>query len=207
VLFFLLGAVVGPLAVAYNYTLLGAIAVINHFHRPPVEVRAALIGAGVGVLAWFTPDLIGGGESLAQQMLRGGGSLAVVPLAFLLRFGLGAVSYAARTPGGLFAPILALGAQFGLLFGAVCRLVFPGLDASPEAFAVVGMAAFFTGVVRAPVTGIVLIAEMTGSFTMLLPMIAACFMAMLIPTLLGNAPIYDSLAEPTTPKPVGRQRK
>ena len=69
----------------------------------------------------------------------------------------------------------------------------PGLD--PIAFAVVGMAAFFTGVVQAPVTGIVLVIEMTASFTMLLPMIAACFAAMLVPNLLHGAPIYDSLRE------------
>jgi CIC family chloride channel protein len=57
------------------------------------------------------------------------------------------------------------------------------------------MAAFFTAVVRAPITGITLIIEMTGSFPMLLPMLAACFAAMLVPTLLGNRPIYESLQE------------
>jgi CIC family chloride channel protein len=130
-------------------------------------------------------------------------TVGVLPLVFLFRFGLGAVSYAARTPGGLFAPLLVLGAQLGLLFGALCRLTFPGLDLPPEAFAVVAMAAFFTGVVRAPVTGIVLITEMTGSATLLLPMLGACFVAMLVPTLLGNAPIYDSLREQALP---GEQR-
>jgi CIC family chloride channel protein len=57
------------------------------------------------------------------------------------------------------------------------------------------MAAFFTAVVRAPVTGIILVIEMTASFTLLLPMLSACFAAMLVPNLLGNAPIYDSLRE------------
>jgi CIC family chloride channel protein len=110
-----------------------------------------------------------------------------------VRFALGTVSYAARTPGGLFAPMLVLGAQLGLMFGDVCRNWFPSLDIRPEGFAVVGMAAFFTGVVRAPITGIVLVIEMTASFTMLLPMIGACFAAMVVPTYLSNPPIYDSL--------------
>jgi CIC family chloride channel protein len=114
---------------------------------------------------------------------------------FLLRFGLACASYAARTPGGLFVPMLVLGAQLGLLFGMLCRLAFPELGVQPVPFAVVGMAAFFTGVVRAPVTGIVLVIEMTASFTMLLPMLAACFTAMLVPTLLGNPPVYDSLRQ------------
>jgi H+/Cl- antiporter ClcA len=75
------------------------------------------------------------------------------------------------------------------------RLAFPDLDIQPGGFAVVGMAAFFTGVVRAPLTGIVLVTEMTGNVTMLLPMLGACFAAMLIPTLLSDPPIYDSLRE------------
>ena len=79
------------------------------------------------------------------------------------------------------------------MFGAACRTAFPGLDIQPEGFAVVGLAAFFTGVVRAPLTGIVLVTQITGSITMLLPMLGACFAAMLVPTLLRDEPIYDSL--------------
>jgi CIC family chloride channel protein len=90
-------------------------------------------------------------------------------------------------------PMLVLGAQLGLFFGMLCQLSFPELGVQPVAFAVVGMAAFFTGVVRAPATGIVLVIEMTASFPMLLPMLAACFTAMLVPTLLGDPPIYDAL--------------
>ena len=112
---------------------------------------------------------------------------------FLIRFGLGTVSYAARTPGGLFAPLLVLGSQLGLMFGSLCRLAFPGFHIQPEGFAIVGMAALFTGVVRAPITGIVLVVEMTDSVRMLLPMLGACFTAMLVPTMLKGAPIYESL--------------
>ncbi len=119
----------------------------------------------------------------------------MIPLAFVLRFVLGALCYAARTPGGLFAPMLVLGAQLGLLCGALCRLAFPHLGIEPEAFAIVGMAAFFAGVVQAPVTGIVLATEMTGAFTTLLPMLAACFAAMLAANLMRSPPIYDSLRE------------
>src|SRR5262249_25436643 len=119
------------------------------------------------------------------------------PAAFVLRLALGAVSYAAGTPGGLFAPMLVLGAQIGLLFGGVSQFAFPTLGIEPTGFAVVGMAALFTGVVRAPLTAIVLAPEMTASFTMLLPMLGACFMAMLVPTMLRDPPIYDSLRELT----------
>jgi chloride channel protein, CIC family len=194
-LYFVLGAVAGLVAIAYNRTLLATIAAAERLGSWPVEVRAGVIGAAVGTLAWFAPGLVGGGDAITQRTLAGAETLAAIPVAFLLRFGLGAVSYAARTPGGLFAPMLVLGAQLGLAFGIVCGLVFPELHIQPEGFAIVGMAALFTGIVRAPLTGLVLVTEMTASVTMLLPMLGACFVAMLVPTLLGDPPIYDSLRE------------
>ena len=125
----------------------------------------------------------------------GPGVLEIVALVFLLRLCLGAVSYAAATPGGLFAPMLVLGAQSGLLFGGACRFAFPTLDVPLESFALVGMAAFFTGVVRAPITGIVLASELTGNVSLFHAMLGACAMSMLVPTLLRNEPIYDSLRD------------
>jgi CIC family chloride channel protein len=192
-LFAALGAVAGLAAALYNSVLLGTLAVMDRLSRLPVEFRAAIIGAAVGALAWATPGLVGGGDDITQRTLTGGVTLSMLPLAFLLRFGLGAVSYATPVPGGLFAPILVLGAQLGLFCGILCRLAFPAMNLDPIAFAVVGMAAFFAGVVQAPVTGIVLVIEMTASFTMFLPMIAACFAAMLVPNLVGSDPIYESL--------------
>src|SRR6478672_5906966 len=189
---------VGLLAVGYNRAILGAIAAANDLRRWPLELRAGAIGAAVGALAWFAPDLVGGGDPLTQRALNGGGTLAVLPFILVLRFGLGAVSYAAGTPGGLFAPLLVIGAQLGLCFGLLCRIAFPELGIAPQGFAVVGMAAFFAGVVRAPLTGITLVVEMTANVTMLLPMLGACFVAMLVPAVLRNPPIYDSLREQAT---------
>jgi CIC family chloride channel protein len=192
-LFLVLGIVAGVLAVGYNRLLLGGIALVARLDRLPTEVKAGLIGAAVAVVAWFAPGLVGGGDDITQRTLSGGVALAFLPVAFLVRAVLGSASYAAATPGGLFAPMLVLGAQLGLLFGAGSAALFPGLALQPQAFAVVGMAAFFTGVVRAPLTGIVLIIEMTAAFNMFLPMLIACFAAMLVPTLMGDAPIYEAL--------------
>lgn len=145
----------------------------------------------------------GGGESIAVQALSGIGTLDVILVILVLRAGMSVVSYVAGTPGGIFAPLLALGAHLGLAFGLVCVLLLPGLGLEPRSFAVVGTAALFTAVVRAPVTGIVLITEMTASTAMLLPMLGACFMAMLVPTMLRDAPIYDSLRELTVARAQG----
>jgi CIC family chloride channel protein len=198
-LYFVFGALTGLLAVAYNRALLGAMAAANRLGRWPVELRAGLVGGAVGVVAWFVPGLVGGGDGITQRVLAGAAPLAVIPAAFVIRFALGAVSYAAKTPGGLFAPMLVLGAQFGFLCGAACRALVPGLNIQPEGFAVVGIAAFFAGVVRAPITGLVLATEMTDSVSMLLPMLSACATAILTPVLIGDPPIYESLRERTTP--------
>jgi CIC family chloride channel protein len=193
VLYFVLGAVAGLFAMFYNRALLATLAAAERLESWPPELKAALIGAAVGMCAWYAPALVGGGDAITQRTLTGTDALTVVPVIFLIRFGLGTLSYAARTPGGLFAPLLVLGAQLGLMFGSLCRFIFPDFHIQTEGFAIVGMAALFAGVVRAPITGIVLVAEMTASVRMLLPMLGACFTAMLVPTLLNGAPIYESL--------------
>ncbi len=189
------GALAGLAAIAYNRGILGTMDLFDRATGIPVVAKAALVGALVGIIAWFAPGLVGGGDALTQQALLGGGTIAGAVLIFALRFGLGALSYAAGTPGGLFAPLLVLGAELGLAAGLACEALFPALGVDPRGFALVGMAALFTGVVRAPLTGLVLVAEMTASTVMLVPMLGACFLAMLVTTLAGTPPIYDSLRE------------
>jgi chloride channel protein, CIC family len=185
----LLGVFLGFLGVAYNRTILSALA------RGRVEWRAALVGAVIGLFTWFLPDLVGGGDHLTQQALSGNAVFATLAAALLLRFLLGPMSYAARTPGGLFAPLLTIGSQAGLLFGILWCHWFnvPGLV--PREFALVGMAALFGAVVRAPITGIILVVELTGGYNYFLAMLGATFAAVAVATLLKDPPIYDSLRE------------
>ena len=193
-IFLFLGASAGLIGVGYCRLLLGVITAFEHLGSwLSTELRAAAVGAAVASLAWFGPGLVGGGDEITQRTLVGGDNIMVVGVILLVRFGLGPLSYGVAVPGGLFAPMLVVGAQTGLIEGTLFCRWFPYLSERPVAFAVVGMAAFFTAVVRAPVTGIVLVTEMTGCFTLLLPMLLACFAAMTIPMLLGSPPIYDSL--------------
>ena len=194
-LYVILGMITGIVASLYNRSIVGALVLTERLDRVPVEAKAAAIGAIVGTIGWFAPNIIGGGDDITQSLLAGGVAISAIPLGFAIRFCLGPLCYAARTPGGLFAPLLVLGAQLGLLCGALCAWLFPDLGITPEAFAVVGMAALFSGIVQAPVTGIVLVTEMTAAFTTLLPMLAACFASMLVVHLLRTTPIYDSLFE------------
>jgi len=194
--YLVLGLFIGVLGIAYNRAIVGTLAAANRMKSIPVEVRAATIGAAIALIAWFAPAWVGGGDPITEQALAGQTALAILPAFFAARFALGAISYAAGTPGGLFAPMLVLGAQAGLFFGYFATRWFPVAGTDPAAYAVTGMAAFFTAVVRCPVTGIILVIELTASDTQLLSMLAACFTAMLVPTLGGNLPIYDSLGKP-----------
>ena len=188
-----LGLLLGALSVAYNWLVVKGLDMFNYYARLPVEVRAALIGALIGAIGWLESRLIGGGDDLNQQVLTGGLSLTTLAILFAIRWFLGPVSYSAGTPGGLFAPLLVVGALFGALYAGILQawLPLPGLD--PTAFAIVGMAAFFVGVVRAPFTGIVLVVEMTATTTLFVPLLLASFGAMLAATLLRGEPIYDTL--------------
>ncbi len=190
-----LGTLAGLAGMAYNTAILGGLNLAARMHWRPAW-RAAVIGAMVGILAWFAPGLAGGGDPITQRTLSGLESMDLLPLFFAVRYLLGPLSYSAGTPGGLFAPMLVLGAQLGMLFAVLCRFALPHFGTSSTALAVVGMAAFFTAVVRAPITGIVLIIELTAGFTELIPMLWASFAAMLVPTFFGSSPIYDSLSEP-----------
>ena len=192
-LYLALGILAGLTAALYNQFIIGALSIADNLGRMPTEAKAALIGATVGVIGWYGPELIGTGHTISEHVLNGSYLTSELPLLFAIRFFLGPASYAARTPGGLFAPILALGALIGTLMGHLCQMALPTLAIEPQAFAVVGMAAFFIGVVRAPITGIVLVIEITAAFTTLLPMLAASFTAILTATLLHTPPIYDSL--------------
>ena len=188
-----LGMLAGVTAALYNRSIVGALSIAHRLGRWPAEARAALVGATVGVVGWFGPELVGAGNDISQRTLADSSLVRTMALALVVRFFLGPASYAARTPGGLFAPLLAIGALIGALVGHLCQFAFPALALGPRALAVVGMAAFFTGVVRAPLTGMLLVIELTAAFTTLLPMLVACFAAMLVVTLLGSPPIYDSL--------------
>jgi CIC family chloride channel protein len=189
-----IGVVTGLLGVLYNGAVMAALHRADA-SRVPKEVRAALTGVLVGLLVWFTPDLVGGGDNLTQRALSGHGALLAVAGVLTLRFALGVVSYAAATPGGLFAPMLVLGSQAGLIVGLVAMHLTPHAVPSLPACALIGMAAFFAASVHAPVTGLILATEMTGNTNQLPPMLGACAVAMLVAVALRSTSIYDRLAE------------
>jgi CIC family chloride channel protein len=191
--FLALGALLGMLGVLYNASILALLHLSDRAAAISSVGRAAFIGAVIGLVAWFAPTLVGGGDMLTQGILSERATVAALLTIFLLRFLIGPWSYAAATPGGLFAPLLLLGASSGALFGEVLKHLMPTLGFSSVAFAVVGMSALFSASVRAPLTGIVLAVEMTGRADLSLALLVGSLGAMVMATLLGSEPIYVSL--------------
>ena len=189
-----LGAVLGLGGVLYNRTVLFFLEAADRIRGVPPEFRAGAIGALVAVAGWTDLRWIGSGEVQVQSILDGNLALGSIALLFVVRWVLGPLSYAGGTPGGLFAPLLLLGASLGALFAGASDSLMPG-TAGHAAFAIVGMAALFAGVVRAPLTGVVLIVEMTQSVTLLAPLLLASVAAVVVASVLRSPPIYDTLRE------------
>ena len=192
--YLVLGLLAGLIGVAFNASILGTLHLFDHAARWPRGAKGALVGAVAGLLAWFVPSLVGGGESIAQSALKDHFPWGVLGALLVARFALTVASYGTGAPGGIFAPLLVLGALTGSGFAAVmAKLLHQAQDPAP--YAIVAMAACFTSIVRSPPTAVVLLLEMTGSWPLILPMMAASITAYAIPELLGNAPIYESLRQ------------
>jgi CIC family chloride channel protein len=196
-LFIVFGLLTGCLGVFYNRLVLTFLDRVKAVPRIPAVAKAAVIGALIGLVTFIQPLATGGGDTL-NQLILGGNSMVLAAIAgFLaLRFIAGPLSYAAAVPGGLFAPLLAIGTLWGVLFVGGFDAVWPGDHASMAIpMAIVGMAAFFGATVRAPLTGIVIVIEMTATTSVAVPMLAATAAAVLVAELLRSPPIYDSLRE------------
>ncbi|HZD49118.1 MAG TPA: ClC family H(+)/Cl(-) exchange transporter [Silvibacterium sp.] len=191
--FLALGALLGAVGALYNAATVGLLRFGDRLRKLSSINRAAMIGATVGLVAWFAPATVGGGEALTQAILADRYAVGGLLTLFLARFLLGPWSYAAGAPGGLFAPLLVLGASSGALFAGVLNHFLPLLSLSPVACAVVGMAALFSASVRAPLTGIVLTVELTGRGDLTLGLLGASLMAMVVAMLLRSEPIYETL--------------
>lgn len=196
-LFLALGILAGVLGVLFNRTLLAT--------QNLCDVKGPWLLAGkwiswaviIGLTGWWMPGICGGGQPLVEKILNGHEYIGLGTLAFLFgaRFLLTMGSYGTGAAGGIFAPLLVLGALLGLGVGEMGRQWFPLVAPEPLTVAVAGMAAYFTAIVRAPLTGMVLIIEMTGNYSLILPLFTACFSAYAIAEWWPDVPIYEALLE------------
>ena len=145
------------------------------------------------IVAVFFRDITGGGHELIEEMFGKNVMLKTIIIILLLKFFYTMFCYATGAPGGIFLPMLVVGALIGKVYGEILNNYFSVPNEIIVHFMLLGMAAYFTAVVRAPITGITLILEMTGNFSYLYMLIIVCTITYIFTELLKMEPIYERL--------------
>lgn len=208
-LFLLLGVLFGLFGVVFNklVTLAQDMFVAIHKNdRKRYLLVGTLLGGCFGLLLLYLPELTGGGIGIIPDITNGNFSTNVLLMIFVGRVLTTLLCFGSGAPGGIFAPMLALGTLFGYTFGVTADAFLPQLDIEPGMFAIAGMGALFAATVRAPITGILLVIEMTNNYYLILPLIITCLGAVIIAQMLGGQPIYSQLLRRTLKNDKLRQR-
>jgi CIC family chloride channel protein len=188
--------IVGAYGVLLNFLLLRTLNVFRaQTRRTGWLLPAIVIGGAVGLLVRSFPETTGGGEKLVMQSLQKPQSLGALTLMLVTRTAVFNASYGVGTPGGLFFPIVAFGALSGLSFGRMVKRSFSALMLDPGKCAVAGMAALLAATVRAPLTGVMLVIEMTGNYRLVVMSLLASIIADATAEFLGGRPIYEQLLD------------
>lgn len=191
----ILGILCGVLGAFYNKVLLLSQTAYKKLSFLPQAVRMMIPFLCAGVLGFTMPEVLGGGHGMIAALYHGEPALTVILVLLAGKFLYSMVSFGSGAPGGIFFPLLVLGAYIGGAYGTVV-VDWCGFDRSFVAnLVIIAMAALFSAIVRAPVTGIVLISEMTGSFSHLMSLATASLAAYIVAELLRSKPVYESLTE------------
>lgn len=151
-------------------------------------------GVVVGLMGWFVPQVLGVGYVYVGSALNSTMSFKLMALLVALKLFAVTASYASGNAGGIFGPSLFLGAMLGGTIGSVAHHYLPGYTASPGAYALVGMGALFAGIVRAPMTSVLMIFEMTRDYSVIVPLMIANLASLFISSRFQKQPIYEALA-------------
>jgi CIC family chloride channel protein len=190
----LLGVAGGFVSVAFTKLLLWMRARFLKFPKKTVWFQPAAGGLMVGLMGWFVPQLLGVGYKHVGEALNGAMALKLMLLLLALKLVAVATSYASGNAGGIFGPSLFLGAMLGGVVGTVANHFLPNYVGTPGAYALVGMGTAFAGIVRAPMTSVVMIFEITRDYAVIAPLMISNLVSFFISSKLQRKPIYEELA-------------
>ncbi len=196
-----IGLVMAGLGILYSHSLLGLVAFMKRVGRRGWWVLWGFVCLALSLVLWIDPRVAGGGFAMTEAMFEGSIGWQVLSIVLVVRFVLSLASYGLATAGGIFAPMLLLGGLAGMILGQLAQQWQVPYAPEPLVWSLVAMAAFFSAVVRCPLTAIVLLVEMTGIYTLVLPLMCGAFMAAFTASLLGPPPIYDELLRRNYPSP------
>ncbi len=189
----LLGIAGGLVSVAFVKLLL---AIRKYFLALPKWsewMQPAAGGLAVGLMGWFVPDVLGVGYSHVSEALNGQMTLELMALLVLLKVLATTSCYGTGNAGGIFGPALFIGAMLGGTVGTVAHQILPDFTGGVGAYALVGMGALFAGIVRVPLTSVIMIFEMTRDYSIIVPLMIANLISFYISYRLQEEPIYEAL--------------
>ena len=191
----ILGVFLGLMGAFYNwFTLAAQTAYKRAGLKDPIK-KAMIPFLLAGIVGLFVPQILGSGHAMIETLTDGKMVLSTIVILFILRFLFSGISFGSGVPGGIFFPMLVLGAYIGGFFGYICK-DYLGLPAEyVNNFVLLAMAGYFTAVVRAPLTGIILIFELTGSLSQMLSLSVITIVSYITAMMLHAEPIYESLLE------------
>jgi CIC family chloride channel protein len=189
-----LGVAGGIVSAIFVKLLLGIRARFLRFPRNTVWFQPVAGGLLVGIVGWFVPQVLGVGYGFVGDALNGDMALRLMVLLLILKVITVTTSYASGNAGGIFGPALFIGAMLGGTVGTAAHHLFPLYTATPGAYALVGMGAVFAGVVRAPMTSVLMIFEMTQDYAVIVPLMIANLVSLFVAGRLQHEPVYEALA-------------
>ena len=157
------------------------------------EIKVSFIMTISFVLCFILPEVTGGGHGLVESLIHGKVVIYTLIIIFVIKLLFTAISYSTNFAGGIFLPMLVLGAIIGKIFGETVDIFAQTGPDFTVHWIVLGMAVYFVAVVRAPITGVILILEMTGSFHLLLALTTVAVVSFYVTELLGQQPVYEIL--------------
>lgn len=196
-MFVLLGVLLSGIGYFFNKWLVMSLDFVGKFKSRIFYLYAVIAAITLAVIGILSPSMIGGGYQTIRMVLDQPIPLTFLLILFLGRFLFTLVSYSLGVPGGIFAPLLAIGVVSGMLYGNMMHHLFITQPIAPGIFAVAGIAGIFAATVRAPLTGLVLAMELTANFELILPLLVTSITASVVTAFIGNQPIYTTLLKRT----------
>ena len=187
----LLGVILGILGVIYNKLLDKMQDFFDRLGNKFISIGIMLM---ISFLMMFIyPTVLGSGNNLVKVISDGKFTLIALAILLVAKLLFSTGSFGTGTPGGIFLPLLVIGAITGGLYSTFLSTAFGVEEYYIKGFVIIAMAGFFSAIVRAPITGVILITEMTGNFMTLLSLVSASLVAYVVADLLGGEPVYDQL--------------
>jgi CIC family chloride channel protein len=173
-----------------------------------VWFQPAVGGLLVGILGWFVPQLLGVGYAHVGEALNSSMPLRLMALLLILKVLTVVFAYASGNAGGIFGPALFMGAMMGGVVGSIAHQWLPEQTAMPGAYALVGMGAAFAGIIRAPMTSVIMIFEVTHDYAIIVPLMIANLMSFYISRRHQPETVYEQLSlQEGIHLPAGRTRE